>query len=532
MPPEAVEERALIGIPQIAEIAGVGRSAVGNWRKRHADFPTPRVQTPSGALFDLREVEDWLIEQGKISQRAPASARLWAMADAARGLWMPDEFARFSVAFLVYVEASARARTGANEVRLPDFPAGTAWSELRTTSPRSFLRAFNDAARRIEAANPELDGILDAGLTDHGAEPSELAYQVALTLDAAAPDQSTRCALFEALTDLDSADRFSGEYSTPADVVRLMSRLVDFHGGTILDPAVGEGRLLWQAAYGDPEQQGSFPPRQVVGIDINQEACRRSRARFYLYGCEAEIRQQNALTTEPDSLPLADLIVLDPPYSQDNWGDAELYVDDRWRWGPPPPSSANFAWLQLAAFQLKPTGRASVLMATGSLWRGGREGAIRQRMVESGVVEAIILLPPRLRTNTSIPLALWLLSSPAGAAGAHQILLVDGSHLATTGRSRYSLSASAIDRIVGVVRRWRESATVLPEDEDIAVAPSHVDVLQAGADLTPARYRSQPQIDVGAVEQYAQALRESLVHSSAAATEACQELLSYLESRR
>src|SRR4051794_786724 len=101
---------ALVGIPQIAEIAHVGRSAVGNWRKRHANFPAAKVQTPSGAMFDLREVEDWLIEQGKISQRAPASARLWAMADAARGVWTSEEFVRFGVSFLVYFEACARAR--------------------------------------------------------------------------------------------------------------------------------------------------------------------------------------------------------------------------------------------------------------------------------------------------------------------------------------------------------------------------------------------------------------------------------------
>src|SRR5919109_911594 len=108
MTTEFVEQPALVGIPQIAEIASVGRSAVSNWRKRHPDFPAPKVQAPSGALFDLREVEDWLIEQGKISERAPASARLRGLADTARGVWTPGEFIRFSVSFLVYLEACER----------------------------------------------------------------------------------------------------------------------------------------------------------------------------------------------------------------------------------------------------------------------------------------------------------------------------------------------------------------------------------------------------------------------------------------
>src|SRR4051812_41450822 len=160
---DVAQERALVGIPQIADIAGVGRSAVGNWRKRHPDFPAPKVQTPSGALFDLREVEDWLIEQGKISQRAPASARLWAMADAARALWMPDEFVRFSVAFLVYREACVRLAAGSSPDQdlHPEMPAHAGWSALRAESPKQFLRAFTQAARDVEAMNPELAGLLD-----------------------------------------------------------------------------------------------------------------------------------------------------------------------------------------------------------------------------------------------------------------------------------------------------------------------------------------------------------------------------------
>ena len=43
----------LVTIPDIAEFAGVGRSAVGNWRKRHEDFPSPRMEAPS---FGLQQV--------------------------------------------------------------------------------------------------------------------------------------------------------------------------------------------------------------------------------------------------------------------------------------------------------------------------------------------------------------------------------------------------------------------------------------------------------------------------------------------
>ena len=527
-----MEGAALVGIPQIAEIAGVGRSAVGNWRKRHTDFPTTKVQTPSGALFDLREVEDWLIEHGKISQRAPASTRLWALADAVRGEWTTDEFITFGVACLVYMEACARAldKDSSNgDLPQPRIPRGTAWSDLRSRPPLDFLPALTEAMGAIEASNPELERLLDPGLREIGSDAtSRLAYEVVMTLDAAS-DESTRCGLFEGLAVLAARDRFSGEFSTPNELADLVARLVDFRGGTVVDPAVGQGNLLLRAA----SKGRDFATDSIVlGIDINERTSRRARSRFYLYGRPAEIRTESALIADMESLPLADAVVLDPPYGLSNWGYAELYVDPRWRFGTPPPNSANFAWLQLASLRLKPDGRAAVLMTTGSLFSSGREGAIRRRMVEAGVVEAVVVLPPRLRTDISIPLALWLLRSPDARADSGEVLLVDASDLGASGRSQFSLPQTSIDRIVHLVSAWRKTKVISETDTPIATSVSVAEILAADVSLSPNRYRSQPTVDVSVVREAALALRRSLQASSAAATRAQSDLLTYLENRQ
>jgi type I restriction enzyme M protein len=524
---------ALVGIPQIAEIAEVGRSAVGNWRKRHKDFPTAKVQTPSGALFDLREIEDWLIEHGKISRRAPASTRLWALIDASRGDWRTDEFITFSVACLVYMEACARAlgtdpsRSGLQQPRIP---RGAAWAEVRSHPPIDFLPALTAAMRAIEASNPGLERLLDPGLREVDSHKANmLAHQVATTLDAATYEVSTRFALLEGLGYLASRDRFSGAFSTPNEVADLVARLVDFRGGTIIDPAVGEGGLLLRAASLNCD---SATDSTVLGVDINEQAWRRARSRFYLYGREAAILHESALTADVGSMPLADAVVLDPPYGLGNWGHAELYVDPRWRFGPPPPGSADFAWLQLASLQLKPTGRAAVLMTTGSLIRSGREGAMRRKMVEAGVVEAVVVLPPRLRTNTSIPLALWLLRSPDAPVNTGEVLLIDASELGASGRSQFSLPQTSIDRIVHLVSAWRKTKVISETDTPIAASVSVAEILATEVNLSPNRYRSQPTIDVSVIREAALALRCSLQTSSAAATTAQSELLAYLENRQ
>lgn len=52
----------------IARLAGVGRAAVSNWRRRHADFPKPVGGTETSPAFALGEVEEWLRHQGKLAE--------------------------------------------------------------------------------------------------------------------------------------------------------------------------------------------------------------------------------------------------------------------------------------------------------------------------------------------------------------------------------------------------------------------------------------------------------------------------------
>ncbi|MGW7407246.1 N-6 DNA methylase [Streptomyces sp. NPDC054833] len=61
---------------EIARLAGVGRAAVSNWRRRHADFPKPVGGTETSPSFALAEVEAWLRKQGKLAE-VPLRERVW-----------------------------------------------------------------------------------------------------------------------------------------------------------------------------------------------------------------------------------------------------------------------------------------------------------------------------------------------------------------------------------------------------------------------------------------------------------------------
>lgn len=67
----------LISLAEVAELAGVTRAAVSNWRHRH-DFPTPAMTAGRTVWVVLSEAEQWLA--AKRTKRDPASAAAAAAA--------------------------------------------------------------------------------------------------------------------------------------------------------------------------------------------------------------------------------------------------------------------------------------------------------------------------------------------------------------------------------------------------------------------------------------------------------------------
>lgn len=59
----------LVGINEIAGLAGVSRQAVVNWRARHKDFPKSLTELGSGPVFDKRQIKRWLSRKGVTMSR-------------------------------------------------------------------------------------------------------------------------------------------------------------------------------------------------------------------------------------------------------------------------------------------------------------------------------------------------------------------------------------------------------------------------------------------------------------------------------
>ncbi|MFI6630747.1 N-6 DNA methylase [Nonomuraea fuscirosea] len=76
------ERPVVVTLAEIARIAGVGRAAVSNWRRRHPSFPAPVSGTDTSPQFSLVQVEEWLRKHDKLGSSTGSLERLWPALEA------------------------------------------------------------------------------------------------------------------------------------------------------------------------------------------------------------------------------------------------------------------------------------------------------------------------------------------------------------------------------------------------------------------------------------------------------------------
>jgi type I restriction enzyme M protein len=118
---------------------------------------------------------------------------------------------------------------------------------------------------------------------------------------------------------------------------------------------------------------------------------------------------------------LYDRVIANPPFSLDDWGREVAEHDPlgRFRFGIPPKTKGDLAFVQHMIATTNKTGMVGVVMPHGVLFRGAAEGEIRKGILEEDLVEAVIGLPPNLFYGTGIPAAI-LVHEPGQEARAQK----------------------------------------------------------------------------------------------------------------
>ena len=289
-----------------------------------------------------------------------------------------------------------------------------------------------------------------------------------------------------------------GQFYTPAHIVKTLVAVLAPHQGRVYDPCCGSGGMFVQSERFVEERGGQRDDIAIYGQESNPTTWRLAAMNLAIRGLNANLGAEPADTFARDQHPdkKFDYILANPPFNISDWGGEHYSSDPRWEYGRPPSGNANYAWLQHMLWKLRPGGEAGVVLANGSMSSStSGEGKIREAMIRSDVVEAMVALPGQLFLNTQIPVCLWFLTNDKTSRRRDrrsETLFIDARAMGTmVSRVQRELTDEDIDKIANTVHAWRGDSDTQTTYENIpgfCYSATLSEMEKHGFVLTPGRY--------------------------------------------
>ncbi|MCA9921452.1 MAG: type I restriction-modification system subunit M [Anaerolineales bacterium] len=267
------------------------------------------------------------------------------------------------------------------------------------------------------------------------------------------------------------AGKKAGEFYTPPEVSTLLARLVAPQpGDRISDSACGSGSLLIRCAEQIPD--GNY---SLWGQESNGSTWALAKMNMFLHKISSATIEwgdtlRNPLLLEDDQLMRFDVVVANPPFSLDKWGQTSVKDDrfNRFHRGLPPKSKGDYAFIShMIETTDRQTGRMGVIVPHGVLFRGGAEGKIRKQLIAENLLDAVVGLPANLFYGTGIPAAILVFRR---SKKDRKVMFVDAGREFEAGSNQNVLRPQDADKIVATVaaRKSVDKYAYLADLDEIA----------------------------------------------------------------
>jgi type I restriction enzyme M protein len=367
-----------------------------------------------------------------------------------------------------YQMALQESEGDAEYASLPEFhrfmlPEGCHWKNVRETTSNVGL-AIEQALRGIEQANQEfLYGIFgDAQWSNKNKLSDRLLIDLIehfsqYNLSISNVDSDLLGQSYEYLIKhfADLTNKKAGEFYTPRSVVHLLGLILDPHEGeTIYDPACGTGGMLLECVAHLKDNNEDYRTLKLYGQEKNLTSSSIARMNMFLHGIEDfQIVRGDTLRNpaffEGDHLKTFDCVIANPPFSLKEWG-AENWANDpfgRNIAGVPPQGNGDMAWVQHMIKSMNSTGRMTVVLPHGALFRKGAEGQIREALIKQDMLEAVIGLGPNIFYGTQLAACVMVFKQNKDADKKGKVLFIDAAEQVRVGRAQNYLEPEHVTQI-------------------------------------------------------------------------------------
>ena len=448
-------------------------------------------------------------------------AELWAMADKLRGNMEPSDYKHIALGliFLKYIsDAFERKRTELLNEVLADaedpeeylaenvfwVPKEARWSHLQAMAKQSSIGIdIDNAMIAIEANNASLKGVLPKDYARPVlnkvmlGELIDLVSKIGMT-EKVGHSRDILGRIYEYFLGrfARAEGKRGGEFYTPSCVVQLLVGLLEPYSGRVYDPCCGSGGMFVQSEKFVEEHGGRLGDIAIYGQESNYTTWRLSKMNLAVRGIDADVRWNNEGSFHNDALKdfRSDFILANPPFNDSDWGGDRLTSDVRWKFGIPPSSNANFAWVQHFIHHLAPNGVAAFVLAIMSLSSENEaEQTIRKAIIDNDLVDCIITLPGKLFYTTPIPVCVWIIArdkrNKKFRDRSGETLFIDASKLGQEETRTHSvLAEKSICKIHQTYRNWRSKNGSYDDIAGFCRSVSIREIADRGYGLFPASF--------------------------------------------
>lgn len=257
-----------------------------------------------------------------------------------------------------------------------------------------------------------------------------------------------------------------GEFFTPTSVVRFIVEVIEPYSGLVFDPACGSGGMFVQSANFLEETKHKKSDIFVHGQENESSTVKLAKMNMLVNNLKGDIQKANSYEDDPySSKGKFNYVMANPPFNVKGVKEATVKNDARFtEYGLPKNkgkkddkiTDANYLWISLFATSLNETGKAGFVMPNSASDARNSEYEIRKKIVDSGIVDAMVTIPSNMFYTVTLPATLWFFDkSKRGSAREDKILFIDARNVyKQIDRAHREWSEEHIQNLASIVRLY------------------------------------------------------------------------------